>query len=61
MDKMSILVENLEFLASHNKNYTNKQYFTILECLDIVKEFEEKANLCKDSQCGRACTECKKL
>lgn len=29
MEKMSILIENLEFLASHNKNYTNKQYYTI--------------------------------
>lgn len=43
MEKMSILIENLEFLASHNKNYTNKQYYTILECLDIVKELEEKS------------------
>lgn len=43
MEKMSILIENLEFLASHNKNYTNKQYYAILECLDIIKEMEEKS------------------
>lgn len=48
MEKMSILIENLEFLASHNKNYTKKQYYTILECLEIAKGLEQKANLCKE-------------
>lgn len=48
MEKIESLIENLEFLASHNKNYTNNQYFTILECLDIAKELEEKANLCEE-------------
>lgn len=61
MEKMSILIKNLDFLASHNKNYTNKQYFTILECLDIVKELEEKADLCKEDQCDRAGHDCKKM
>ena len=42
MEKMSILIENLEFLESHNKNYTKKQYYTILECLEIAKELEQK-------------------
>lgn len=47
MEKISILIENLEFLASHNKNYTKKQYYTILECLEIAKELEQKANCAK--------------
>lgn len=52
MGKMSILIENIEFLASHNKNYTKKQYYTILECLEIAKEMEEKASLCKEGYCA---------
>ncbi len=45
MEKMSILIEKLEYLADHNKNYTNKQYFAILECLEIAKEMEEKSKI----------------
>ena len=52
MEKISILIEYLEFLASHNKNYTKKQYYTILECLEIAKELEQKANLCKEGYCA---------
>lgn len=36
-NKNQLLIEKLEYLATQNKNYTKQQYYTILECLDIVK------------------------
>ena len=37
-DYMLDLVEMLEWLESHNKNYTKEQYFKIQECLELAKE-----------------------
>ena len=34
------LKRKLEWLESHNKNYTKQQYYTILECLEIIEEIE---------------------
>lgn len=34
------LKTKLEWLKSHNKNYTKQQYYTILECLEIIDEIE---------------------
>jgi len=36
-NKKQLLIEKLEYLASHNTNYTKQQYYTIIECLDIAK------------------------
>ncbi len=35
------LKKHLEFLSTHNKNYTKKQYYIILECLELIEELEE--------------------
>lgn len=32
------LKDKLEWLSTHNKNYTKEQYNKIEECLEIVKE-----------------------
>ena len=34
------LKTKLKWLESHNKNYTKQQYYTILECLEIIDEIE---------------------
>lgn len=36
------LVENLEYLQAHNKNYNQNQYWKIVECLMIVDKIEIK-------------------
>lgn len=35
---MQELKKKLEYLATHNKNYTKKQYYTILDCLELIEE-----------------------
>lgn len=40
-DAIFYLQNNLEWLASHNKNYNRAQYYKILDCLEIVKSMEE--------------------
>lgn len=32
------LKEKLKWLSTHNKNYNNTQYFTILDCLECVED-----------------------
>lgn len=34
------LVNKLEWLESHNKNYTKEQYYKIQEILDVVNEYK---------------------
>lgn len=34
------ILENIEWLESHNKNYNNKQYHKILELKDICNSIE---------------------
>lgn len=36
------LKSNAEFLESHNKNYTEKQYFLIRDCLAILRNIQNK-------------------
>ena len=35
------LKEKLEWLFMHNKNYTNQQYYTILDCLELIEKMEK--------------------
>ena len=35
------LKTHLEWLSTHNKNYTKQQYYTILECLELIEELED--------------------
>lgn len=35
------LKTHLEWLSTHNKNYTKQQYYIILECLELIKEMED--------------------
>ena len=35
---LSKLADKLEWLITHNKNYTKEQYYKILECLEILSE-----------------------
>ena len=52
------LKHKLEWLYTHNKNYTNEQYYKIDECLDIVKEhidsIKESKNLKEDKDITNA-------
>ena len=36
MNTLKTLKKQLEWLATHNKNYTKKQYYAILECLELI-------------------------
>lgn len=38
--KLYELKTKLKWLESHNKNYTKQQYYTILECLELIEEIE---------------------
>lgn len=40
-DAIFYLRSLLEWLESHNKNYTQEQYYKILDCLEIVENMEE--------------------
>lgn len=40
-DAIRKIKEKIEWLESHNKNYTNKQYAEIRDVADIVSCFEE--------------------
>lgn len=35
---LKVLKDNLEWLSTHNKNYTKQQYYTIEDCLEIVEK-----------------------
>lgn len=35
------LKEKLDWLSTHNKNYTKTQYYTILECLELLEDIEK--------------------
>ena len=35
------LKEKIEWLSTHNKNYNKQQYYTILECLELIEEIGE--------------------
>ena len=35
-----VLTENIDFLASHNKNLTKEQYYKILELQEIIKSIK---------------------
>ena len=35
------LKTRLEWLSTHNKNYTKQQNYTILECLELIDELED--------------------
>lgn len=39
--KIKELKEKLEWLSTHNKNYTKQQYYEILECLEIIEKLEK--------------------
>lgn len=39
---MEILQKKLYWLSTHNKNYTKQQYYTIMDCLELVEEFIKK-------------------
>jgi hypothetical protein len=39
-DFLQAVKDNLEYLESHNKNYTNKQYHIIADLADIFKFME---------------------
>lgn len=38
MNTLKTLKKQLEWLATHNKNYTKKQYYAILECLEMIDD-----------------------
>ena len=38
MENLAELIQKLEWLTVHNKNYTKKQYYTIEQCLELAKE-----------------------
>ena len=40
-DAIFYLASLLDWLKSHNKNYTQEQYYKILDCLEIVESMEE--------------------
>lgn len=35
------LKEKLEWLSTHNKNYNKQQYYTILDCLELIETMGE--------------------
>ena len=47
MKKIEKIKNNLQYLESHNKNYTKKQYELILDLIDLINEAEkeEKRNV----------------
>lgn len=38
------LKDNLEWLSTHNKNYTKQQYYTILDCLELLEKMKGLKN-----------------
>jgi cupin superfamily acireductone dioxygenase involved in methionine salvage len=32
----------LEWLSTHNKNYNKQQYYTIMDCLELIEELIKK-------------------
>lgn len=38
---LDYVIKQLEYLESHNKNYTRQQYYKILDLLEIVKAIKE--------------------
>lgn len=38
---LDYVIKQLEYLESHNKNYTKQQYCKILDLLEIVKAIKE--------------------
>jgi hypothetical protein len=34
----------LQWLSTHNKNYTKQQYYMILDCLEIIEAMENNNN-----------------
>ena len=41
-DALYYIIKHLEFLESHNKNYTKEQYNKIIDLLDIIKAIKIK-------------------
>lgn len=39
-DFLQVVKDNLDYLTTHNKNYTNKQYHIIADLADIFKFME---------------------
>lgn len=36
------LQKKLYWLSTHNKNYTKQQYYTIMDCLELIEELIKK-------------------
>lgn len=41
IETLKQLKTKLEWLSTHNKNYTKQQYYTILDCLELIENMED--------------------